>query len=343
LLNQTTSLNRTDAQARIEYETKLGATNSFTVTASLASVSNTSRLAFETTLQRPEFNCRFEETFSSGRLHNITLNLANVLQLNIDTQKSLISVTFTNLDQAQFQVNTESTPANKKGLYSVTSSLKNQQSGDVSSLTSNYNANSTFLEVVLDTYSFNFGMHNSTLATGVLTDTNTQQTLGRASVSIKANEFVVTAKYSPFWSQLKARILAKPRIELDFAQIFDEFKPAVEADLVQRQAITADFAHFSASIVDAYSSLGIFNNTLNSTTITTTTTTTTTTTLPQTTTPLYNTTLLGAYNGIAKVFNNLKAGIYKHSEALAEYVPALPLCELTDDAEFGSSFVLCAS
>jgi len=55
--------------------------------------------------------------------------------------------------------------------------------------------------------------------------------------------------------------------------------------------------------------------------------------LPQTTTPLYNTTLLAAYNGIAKVFNNLKAGIYKHSEAVAEFVPALPLCELTDDAE----------
>ncbi len=50
--------------------------------------------------------------------------------------------------------------------------------------------------------------------------------------------------------------------------------------------------------------------------------------------------LLGAYRGIAKAFNNLKAGIYEHSVAVAEIVPALPVCELSDDAELGSSFVL---
>jgi hypothetical protein len=50
--------------------------------------------------------------------------------------------------------------------------------------------------------------------------------------------------------------------------------------------------------------------------------------------------LLGAYRGIAKAFNNLKAGIYEHSVAVAEIVPALPVWELSDDDEFGSSFVL---
>jgi len=65
--------------------------------------------------------------------------------------------------------------------------------------------------------------------------------------------------------------LAKPRIELGFAQIFDEFKAILEAE----KAISADFSARLSTLIRVASARAdiFFNNTLNSTTNQTSTTT----------------------------------------------------------------------
>jgi hypothetical protein len=369
-VDKTRSFNETNMVACAKYEMKSGATNCLTLDATLSSDMDTSSFALETNLERPSFNTRYENKFNknNGRLQYLGIRVGKVLKLSIDKEydpeNRLIAIELTNPDESKYQFNGKSELANS--VYTVEGNLsKNGQK--LSNVVSKFNSKNNVFDVSINglvtgnSYNFNFGLYDETLASAIATNTKTNQILGITTLNVVDsngyNELIMTMRFNRFWRQLQVDILggddnalAKPADNYNsyfgdvYAEVTEELKPVVEAHRSQRAAIRSDVRNLVGILADFYSNfLGperrrefqrkqmqmmatMMEKSLNG----------------EPELPIYKK-VLRSYNKIAKALTKISVGLRKHSNKLSKLVPRLPTYEYNQDenkSEFSNHLVI---
>jgi len=209
----------------------------------------------------------------------LAIRVGRVLQLTVDKeydpQQRLIAIQLTNPDDSKYTLSATSSTQN--GLHTVQGTLSKQGQA-LSTLTSRFDTRKTLFDVTIQglvtnkKYNFNFGVYNESVASAVITDLNTQQTLGRTSLAVVHNdetdshELVLTTRFNRLWRQLQADILggddshlAKQSANYNsyfgdvYAEVTEELKPVVAAHRAQRAAIKSDFRNLFGILADFYS------------------------------------------------------------------------------------------
>lgn len=304
----------------------------------------------------------------NGRLQYLGIRVGKVLKLSIDKEydpeNRLISIELTNPDESKYVFNGNSDLTNS--VYTVEGNLS-KDGQKVSNVVSRFNSRNNVFDVTVNglatgnSYNFNFGVFNETLASAIATNTKTNQILGKTSLQVVRNdddynELVMSMRFNRFWRQVQVDILGSDESGLAnpadnynsyfgdvYASVTEDLKPVVEAHRKQRAAIKSDVRNLVGILADFYSNFlgserrrqfqryqmqmmaSMMEQSLNAG--------------PEM--PVYKK-VLRTYNNIAKSLTKLSLRLRRHSNKLSKLVPRLPTYEYNQDdkSEFSNNLVI---
>ena len=340
----------------LEYELSGGQKNRFDMNTQFKSELESSFVNMETNLQRPAMNWAVENKFNkhTGSIESASIRLAKLVKFQMQPRR--ISMSLHSPDDAKY-----SAKMNEKEngqTYVVESELK-QGSTVLSRMVSSFDSANNKLNVRIDAskngvwYELDSGVFNESLSNLVIRTSRRNSPLALASVALQtrsdqSRHLVLSAKWNPLWNAVKGDLIGEPEtketsVADGFAALAEEFKPIMEYNEKERQAIRDDLKNFGFVLLQFYTNFipEAFKektDALKARMIKMA--------MPnfeqiKETSKMASGDFLAKYNAIAAKLSELSQKVGKHSEMLAALLPSLPIVDYKKaGGEFGNELTV---